>query len=90
MGGRGPDRNPVSPEKTTLLDWNTGDETTTPRNIRWKAKVGSYATGGPIVANGLVWVGTNNDALLEAPGSYGVLRDGFGRMTRINRPLRST
>lgn len=65
MGGRSPDRNPVSPEKSPPLDWHVGDDETPSKNIRWSAKVGTRAIGGPIVANGLVWVGTNNEEPLD-------------------------
>jgi outer membrane protein assembly factor BamB len=32
------------------------------KNIKWTAKLGSKAYGGPIIASGKVFVGTNNDA----------------------------
>ena len=61
MGGRAPDRNPVSPEKSSPTDWHIGNDKTPPKNIRWSAKVGTRAIGGPVVASGFVWVGTNNE-----------------------------
>src|SRR6185295_17107743 len=30
------------------------------RNIRWSARLGTSTFGDPVVAGGLVWVGTNN------------------------------
>lgn len=30
-------------------------------NIRWSVNLGSQSKGTPVVANGLIWVGTNND-----------------------------
>lgn len=57
MFGRDPTRNAVSPEKNAPIDWDIK----TGRNIKWKAKIGSYTFGAPVVANGLVWIGTNND-----------------------------
>lgn len=84
MGGRAPDRNPVSPEKSPPTDWHIGDDKTPPKNIRWSAKVGSRAIGGPVVANGLVWVGTNNEELLDPLvkgdcGVYACFRESDGK-----------
>lgn len=42
-----------------------------PASLRWSVEVGSFAYGGPVVADGLVLVGTNN----EAPGTSGVVGD---------------
>ncbi|MEX0728195.1 MAG: PQQ-binding-like beta-propeller repeat protein [Planctomycetaceae bacterium] len=54
--GRDVTRNPVSPEKNPPTDWdiNTG------RNVKWSAKLGSQSFGTPIVADGRVYIGTNN------------------------------
>ena len=66
MFGRDHARNAVSPEKGAPTAWQieTKDEktgvVTKARNILWSAKLGSQSLGGPVVANGLVWVGTNN------------------------------
>jgi outer membrane protein assembly factor BamB len=30
-------------------------------NVKWSAKVGGYAYGGPVIAGGRVFIGTNND-----------------------------
>ncbi|QEG27971.1 outer membrane biogenesis protein BamB [Gemmata obscuriglobus] len=62
MGGRGPDRNPVSPERNAPTDWQFPTERGKPRNIRWATRIegGYYASGGPIVAGGFVWVGTTD------------------------------
>ena len=35
------------------------------RGIRWSARLGSKSHGEPIVADGVVYVGTNNEALLS-------------------------
>jgi outer membrane protein assembly factor BamB/precorrin-6B methylase 2 len=69
MLGRSEDRNSVSPEKHPPLQWDTDDvqigeydRTQKPRqNVKWVAKLGSMTFGDPVVADGLVWVGTNND-----------------------------
>jgi outer membrane protein assembly factor BamB len=60
MGGRSRDRNPVSPEKNAPIDWHVGDKESPQRNIRWVAKLPGFAFGGPVVANGLIWVGASN------------------------------
>lgn len=44
--------------KNIPMFWNVDDGT----NIRWSAKVGSQTYGNPVVANGKVYVGTNNGA----------------------------
>jgi outer membrane protein assembly factor BamB len=84
MGGRALDRNPVSPEKSPPTEWHTGDDKTPPKNIRWLAKVGTRAIGGPVVANGLVWVGTNNEEPLDPDvkgdrGVYACFRGSDGK-----------
>src|SRR5688572_30360047 len=51
-------RNMVSAETNlpAALDPATG------RNIKWSAKLGSEAHSTPVVANGRVYIGTNNDS----------------------------
>src|SRR5262245_52055365 len=75
MGGRDSTRNPVSPEKDAPIEWQIAEENKPARNIRWSAAAGSRAIGGPVVANGLIWVGTNNDRPLDpsVKGDRGVL-----------------
>ena len=68
MFGRDATRNAVSPEKNAPTDWDVGefDRKTgrwvkaKARNIKWTAQLGSQTMGDPVVAGGLVWVGTNN------------------------------
>src|SRR5688500_11542742 len=64
MWGRTPDRNMVSPEKNPPTDWTVGDPTKAGdgTNIVWEAQLGSQSYGNPVVANGIVYVGTNNEA----------------------------
>jgi outer membrane protein assembly factor BamB len=71
MFGRDKTRNAVSPEKNPPIEWDIK----TGKNIKWKAKVGSLAFGTPVVANGFVWIGTNNDNPREpdVAGPAGVL-----------------
>jgi outer membrane protein assembly factor BamB len=64
--GRDLSRNAVSPEKGAPLDFafefkdSKGNITTRAKNVRWSVPAGSRLSGGPVVASGLVWVGTNN------------------------------
>jgi outer membrane protein assembly factor BamB len=57
MQGRDKTRNAVSPEKGAPVEWDVK----TGRNIKWRAPVGYITWADPVVAEGLVWVGTNND-----------------------------
>lgn len=81
MLGRDATRNAVSPEKNPPLTWEIGKrdrrtgvwETTNRRNVRWVAPLGSVTMGDPIVADGLVWVGTNSGAFREKTSDASVL-----------------
>ena len=59
MFGGSPSRNMVSNETglPTAWDVKTGD------NVKWTASLGSQSYGGPVVAGGRVFVGTNNEGL---------------------------
>ncbi len=80
MWGGSPDRNMVAPDATgmpTTWDVKTG------KNVKWVAELGSQSYGNPVVAEGVVLVGTNNEALRdpEQTGDRGVLmafREGTG------------
>src|SRR3954469_9056652 len=67
MHGRDASRNAVSPEKDPPVDWQIderapdGSIITPSRNVKWRADVGTHTFGAPTVANGLVWVCTNNE-----------------------------
>lgn len=56
MWGGTPQRNMVSSIKNLPSSWDIG----TGRNIKWKAELGSTSYGNPVVADGKVFVGTNN------------------------------
>lgn len=56
MWGGSPDRNMVSDEKGIPTEWNVK----TGKNILWSAPLGSQTYGNPVVANGKIFVGTNN------------------------------
>jgi outer membrane protein assembly factor BamB len=63
--GRDSTRNPVSPEKGPPLRWQVevkdNDKLVQPaQNLKWQAVIGSLNQGSPVVAGGLVWIGTNN------------------------------
>jgi hypothetical protein len=61
MWGRTPQRHMVSPEKNAPTEWDVESG----KNVKWKANVGSKSYGNPVVANGLVFVGTNNEAFYD-------------------------
>lgn len=71
MWGGTPERNMVSHTDAPMpTDWDPGefkprsdeiDPDTLSDNIRWVAKLGSQTYGNPSVADGRVFVGTNND-----------------------------
>lgn len=49
-------RNNVPEGKGIATEWNVEDGT----NIKWASKLGSETYGNPVIANGKVYVGTNN------------------------------
>ena len=49
-------RNNVTDEPNIVTDWNVKSG----KNVRWSMPLGSETYGNPIVANGKVYVGTNN------------------------------
>ena len=56
MWGGTPDRNMVSNMKNLPSEWDIK----TKKNVKWVAKLGSQSYGNPVVANGKVYIGTNN------------------------------
>ena len=69
-GGR-PDRNMVSDEKGIPRTWDIKAKT----NVKWVAEIGSQSYGNPVVAEGKVFLGTNNQ-LERNPkfkGDHGVM-----------------
>ena len=71
MWGGTPDRNMVSNMTGLPTEWDVQ----TGENIRWFADLGSQSYGNPVVANGMVFVGTNNESLRDPNqgGDRGVL-----------------
>src|ERR1051325_3514571 len=68
-GGADPGRNMYSPAKNLPVSFNPGKlkqgsediDLSTTKNVRWAAKLGSQSYGNPVVADGKVYVGTNNE-----------------------------
>lgn len=72
MWGGTPSRNMAARMRAAPVDWDIE----TKRNIRWVAQLGSNSYGNPVVSGGMVFVGTNNEALRDPrqPGDRGVLK----------------
>ena len=58
MYGSGPGRNMVSPAKNLPSTWNVK----TGENVKWSQQLGSQSYGGPVLAGGRIFAGTNNEA----------------------------
>jgi outer membrane protein assembly factor BamB len=71
MWGGTADRNMVSNMKGLPIDWDVK----TKKNVKWVAALGSQSYGNPVVAGGMVFVGTNNEGLRDPKqgGDRGVL-----------------
>ena len=71
MWGGTADRNLVSSMKGLPTSWDVK----TKKNIKWVAELGSQSYGNPVVANGIVLVGTNNEAMQDpaVKGDKGIL-----------------
>lgn len=65
MWGRTPDRNMIAKESDPPTDWHVPDAedpNAKGKNILWTAALGSKSYGNPVVAGGVVYIGTNNEA----------------------------
>ena len=71
MWGGTPQRNMTSPMKNLPESWDVK----TGKNIKWKAQLGSTSYGNPVVADGKIFLGTNNanPRNPEITGDKGVL-----------------
>jgi outer membrane protein assembly factor BamB len=71
MWGGTPDRNMVSGMKGLPTTWDIK----TKKNIKWVAELGSQTYGNPVVAEGMVFVGTNNEGVRDpkVTGDKGIL-----------------
>ena len=61
MWGGTADRNMLSSMKGLPTTWDVK----TKKNVRWVAELGSQTYGNPVVSNGVVLVGTNNEAMKD-------------------------
>ena len=62
MFGGTPSRNLVNlVDKNIPTDWTVDDDKKNWKNIKWVADLGSKAYGGPVIAGGKIFVGTNNN-----------------------------
>ncbi len=57
MWGGTPDRNMISTMKGLPTEWDVK----TKKNVKWSARLGSQSYGNPVVADGKIFVGTNNE-----------------------------
>ncbi len=71
MWGGTADRNLVSSMKGLPVTWDVK----TKKGVKWVAELGSQTYGNPVVANGVVLVGTNNEAMKdpEVKGDKGIV-----------------
>ena len=71
MWGGTPSRNMVSPLKGMPTTWDVK----TGKNVKWVAELGSQSYGNPVVAGGVVLIGTNNEATKDSKqaGDRGVV-----------------
>jgi outer membrane protein assembly factor BamB len=61
MWGGTANRNMVSNHKGLPTAWDVKAK----KNVKWVAELGSQTYGNPVVANGYVYVGTNNEAMKD-------------------------
>ena len=57
MWGGSRDRNMVSGERNIPATWDVG----TKKNIKWSVPLGSQTYGNPVIVNGTIFIGTNNN-----------------------------
>ena len=71
MWGGTANRNMVSNHKGLPTSWDVKSK----KNVKWVAELGSQTYGNPVVANGYVYVGTNNEAAKDPniKGDKGIL-----------------
>lgn len=71
MWGGTPDRNMLSNMKGIATSWDVESK----KNIKWVAELGSQTYGNPVVSDGVVLVGTNNEAVRDPKikGDKGVM-----------------
>ena len=94
MWGGTPHRNMVSAEKNPPTEWDVGDKDDPPttRTSSGKPSLGSKSYGNPVIANGMVFVGTNNEAQVRPEVHHRRRRaiDGGVLMASTRRPASSS
>ncbi len=60
MRGGNQNRNAVVPDAQGPVDWQIADGQLPAKKIRWSGELGFVSCGDPVIADGMVWVGTNN------------------------------
>ena len=81
MFGGTPSRNMVSSEKNLPSNWNLESG----ENVLWKQALGTQSYGGPVVFEGQIYVGTNNEGLRNSKlsgdrGNLMVFRTSDGKL----------
>jgi outer membrane protein assembly factor BamB len=77
--GRDQTRNAVSPETDPPTWWRlhvrnqAGELIEAGRNVLWSSRLGTRTLGDPVVVDGLIWIGTNNDISGKKTEDAGVL-----------------
>jgi outer membrane protein assembly factor BamB/precorrin-6B methylase 2 len=89
MYGRDATRNAVSPERNPPIEWDVGGapsekDPAPPKNIKWRAELGSVSFGSPVIANGLIWICSNNErprdpAFVKDAGTLLCFREADGK-----------
>lgn len=71
MWGGSPDRNMVSGETGIPASWDTKSK----KNVKWTAPLGSQTYGNPVIVDGKIFIGTNNNGHLRPniTGDKGVI-----------------
>ena len=92
MWGRTPNRMMISPEKNPPTEWDVESG----KNIKWKATLGSQSYANPVIAGGLVFMGTNNEAkrdpkITEDAGNFMIFRESTGEFLyqRVSTKLKA-
>ena len=90
MWGGTADRNMVSNMKGIPTTWDVK----TKKNIKWVVELGSQSYGNPVVAGGMVFVGTNNESARDPSSRRPRRADGIPRSRTASscgsRPTKSS
>lgn len=80
MRGGNRNRNAVVPDVKGPTEWNLAEGQRPAKNIRWSAELGYVSCGDPVIAGGLVWVGTNNGLSKEDASVLMCFRERDGQL----------